>query len=69
MKMMSLSIDGMSCSHCVKNVRTSLGAVPGLTIEDVTVGSAAVLYDPAATTPEAIVEAVRASGYDARAVA
>ena len=69
MKMMSLSIDGMSCSHCVRNVRKSLGAVPGVTIEDVTVGSAAVLYDPAATTSEAIVDAVRAGGYEARAVA
>ena len=69
MKMMSLSIDGMSCSHCVRNVRKSLGTVPGVTIEDVTVGSAAILYDPTATTAEAIVEAVRAGGYDARAVA
>ena len=67
--MMSLAIEGMSCSHCVRAVRKSLDTVPGVTIEDVTVGSAAVLYDPAATTSDAIVEAVRAGGYQARAVA
>jgi copper chaperone CopZ len=66
MEKMSLVIDGMSCAHCVSRVKQALAATPGVQVEDVSVGTAAVAYDAAGTTPEKIVSAVSAAGYPAR---
>ncbi len=40
----TLSIEGMSCQHCVANVKQSLEAVPGVTaaVVDLEAGSAQV---------------------------
>ena len=62
---LDLAIDGMSCGHCVAAVRDALGQVTGVTVKDVAVGSAAVIIDPARTSPSAVVEAIRDAGYDA----
>jgi copper chaperone len=65
MDRLTLSIDGMTCGHCVAAVRKELAAVSGAEIENVTVGSATVKYDPRVTTPEQIVEAIDRAGYAA----
>ena len=64
---LSLSIEGMHCGGCVNRVTTALGKAPGVTVEKVEVGSALVEFDPALTSPAAIVEAVNRLGFTARA--
>jgi copper chaperone len=68
METLALQIDGMSCQHCVRAVRTALTAVPGVTLESVDVGAAKLTYDPAQTTAEGIAEAVQDAGYSSTAV-
>jgi copper chaperone CopZ len=60
-----LTIQGMSCGHCVRAVRNALEALPGVTVEDVQVGSATVDSDGSAATLEAIKAAVDEAGYAA----
>lgn len=67
METLTLTIDGMSCGHCVARVKRTLSAAPGVHASDVSIGSAAVIYDPVATSPETIATVVRAAGYPARA--
>jgi len=66
MELLTLTIDGMSCGHCVARVRQTLSAAPGVQVSEVSIGSAAVTYDPEATSPEKIASVVRAAGYPAR---
>ena len=65
----TLAIGGMSCGHCVAAVREALGEVPGVTVQQVSIGSATIALDPDAGTPraltEAAVEAVSDAGYEA----
>jgi copper chaperone len=63
---LQLSIEGMSCHHCVNAVRGALGQLPGVTVEQVEIGSARVAYDPDRTTTQAILDAVQDEGYSAR---
>ena len=62
-----LAITGMSCGHCVAAVREALGELPGVTVRQVAVGSAAVTVDPATTPPSTLIDALRDAGYDASA--
>ena len=64
----TLKIDGMSCGHCVMSVRKALEGIEGVQVESVAVGTAAVAFDPARASADAIVEAVNAAGYPAAAV-
>ncbi len=63
MERVTMTIDGMSCGHCVKQVARALNAVEGVQVEQVTVGTATVAYDPAATSEERITQAVEDQGY------
>ena len=56
----------MSCGHCVALVKQTLGATPGVQVNDVSIGGARLTYDAAMTTPEKIAAAVSAVGYPAR---
>ena len=62
----SLSIDGMSCGHCVAHVHKALAALPGVHVDDVAIGSATIHYDAGAATPEDIAKAVSSAGYNVR---
>lgn len=64
MKTVTLSISGMTCGHCVSNVRKALGAVPGVAVRDVRIGSAEVALDDASNA-EAAIAAVQDAGYEA----
>ncbi|HYW50666.1 MAG TPA: cation transporter [Gemmatimonadaceae bacterium] len=59
----TISISGMTCGHCVTAVRKALQSVPGVTIQDVKVGSAAVEFDSPATLASAEA-AITDAGYD-----
>ncbi|MBA4072532.1 MAG: copper chaperone [Gemmatimonas sp.] len=63
MTSLNLTIDGMSCGHCVMSVQKALRALDGVEVTQVQIGSAALHYDPAKRTVEEILEAVRDQGY------
>jgi copper chaperone len=63
MQHLVIPIMGMSCGGCVRAVREALSKVPGVQVERVTVGSAAVVFDPALTTPAALRAAIAQAGY------
>jgi Cu+-exporting ATPase len=65
METITLSIAGMSCSHCVASVRSALAAVPGVAVEDVRLGSATVRGDATPATTAALLAAVEDAGYEA----
>lgn len=64
----TLTIDGMSCEHCVSHVQSALQGVSGVQTADVSLegGTARVeLSEDVAT--EALIQAVEDAGYDAKA--
>ena len=63
----SFPVSGMTCAACQARVQRALAAEPGVIDASVNLvtRSAAVRYDPAAVTPQDLIEAVRATGYDA----
>lgn len=68
MDRVTMTIEGMSCQHCVRAVDAALREVPGVAVEAVGVGSATVALDPAATSREAVADAVRDAGYEVATV-
>ncbi|MGE0392662.1 MAG: heavy metal translocating P-type ATPase [Vicinamibacterales bacterium] len=63
----SLDITGMTCAACQANVQRALARQPGVaraTVNLIT-GVAAVDYDPAAVSPDTLIDAVAAIGYGA----
>ena len=63
----SFPVTGMTCAACQARVQRALAAEPGVIDASVNLvtRSAAVRYDPAAVNPARLIEAVRATGYDA----
>ena len=65
MEQLRLTIEGMTCEHCVRAVDGRLRKTPGVEVERVTVGSADLRYDPARTSVDAIADAIADEGYTA----
>ena len=67
LRSISFPVTGMTCAACQARVQRALSAVPGVTDASVNLvtRSAAVQYDQASVTPQRLIEAVRATGYDA----
>lgn len=65
MEHLKLTIEGMSCEHCVRAVRGRLEKTAGVKVENVNVGSATIDYDPSETTLDEIEEAIADEGYTA----
>ncbi|XXX75398.1 cation transporter [Sorangium sp. So ce134] len=64
--MRRLTIEGMSCGHCVWAVSKALAKVPGVTrVSEVSLQRGEALVEGSATVEE-LVAAVRAEGYEAR---
>ena len=63
----SFPVTGMTCAACQARVQRALSSEPGVIDASVNLltNSAAVRYDPASVTPQHLIEAVRATGYDA----
>ncbi len=59
----TLTIDGMSCAHCISAVRSALETVPGATVESVEIGSAVVRLTPEADRI-AVHTAIEDAGFD-----
>lgn len=65
MESLHLTIEGMTCSHCVRAVEGRLKKTPGVEVQDVQIGSADLRYDPARTNVDDIAEAIADEGYTA----
>ncbi len=63
MERVTLTIDGMTCGHCVSQVTTALNDVDGVKVEQVKVGAATVAFDPSATSEAEIRRAIEDQGY------
>lgn len=61
----TLSIEDMSCGHCVAAVRAALASLPGVIVESVTLGRAEVRFDESRTAAEQLTIAVGDAGYPA----
>jgi Cu+-exporting ATPase len=63
----SFPVTGMTCAACQARVQRALSAEPGVIDASVNLvtKSAAVRYDPSSVTPQRLIDAVRATGYDA----
>jgi copper chaperone len=58
----SLTVEGMSCKHCVMNVQKALDSIEGVRSSTVSVGSVTVdVADPA--QKDIVVKAIRDAGY------
>lgn len=64
-----VEIDGMSCGHCVNGVEQALKGMSGVQVEQVSIGSAVIAYDPGVVEAEAIKEAIAEEGYQVRSMA
>ncbi len=65
MQTLHLTIEGMTCEHCVRAVTDRLRKTAGVEVERVTIGSADVRYDPGVTTPDDLAEIIADEGYTA----
>jgi len=67
MKVAHLSIEGMSCEHCVNAIEGALRARPGVAsaVVNLPERTAQVEYDERAVSPEDLAETVRGEGYAA----
>ena len=67
MEQVILTIGGMSCQSCVKNVTSVLLAVPGVERAEVSLeaGEANVVYDGLRVVPMQLKQAVEEAGFDA----
>ena len=63
MPTIDLSIEGMSCGHCVSSVRRALQSIPGISVTDVRIGSASVETDEAPGPIDAINGAIEDAGF------
>ncbi|HET7754548.1 MAG TPA: heavy metal translocating P-type ATPase [Anaeromyxobacteraceae bacterium] len=63
----TIDVSGMTCAACQARVQKALSAAPGVRDASVNLmtAEASVAYDPAASSPEALVERIRDTGYGA----
>lgn len=62
----TLTIDGMTCGHCVQAVTKALAGVSGVAVRSVAVGSAEMTAPDGLTVARAV-NALREAGYEAKA--
>jgi len=64
MKSLVLTIDGMSCNHCLNAVNKALDSLPGLTVRAVHMGRAEVDLADDGPDSDAVVAAIDEAGYN-----
>ena len=65
MESLHLTIEGMTCEHCVRAVNGRLRRTPGIEVTAVEIGSADLRYDPAITNADDIADVIADEGYTA----
>ena len=68
MKDIHIEIVGMTCEHCVRAVKNRLAATPGVSVKDVTVGTADIQLDESKASMEDVEDAISDEGYTVDAV-
>ncbi len=68
MKVHELSIEGMSCGHCVMHVKKALSTVDGVEVENVEIGKARVWFDQEKVSQKMLADAIDEAGYKLVAV-
>ncbi len=63
MQSVTMAITGMTCGGCVNSVRKALASVPGVSDTIVSVGTAAVTYEPERTNPDALRRVIVQAGF------
>lgn len=63
----TLTIEGMTCNHCVNRVTRALNTVPGIQVKNVVVGRAVLDAGDAADAAQQAIDAVTKAGYPAKA--
>ncbi|MEX3617887.1 cation transporter [Paenibacillus glucanolyticus] len=64
MKQVTLTVEGMSCSHCVNSVEGALKSEGASGKVDLASNTVAVEYDESKISLEALKEAIEEQGYD-----
>jgi len=59
----TLTIEGMSCQHCVMRVKKAIDALQGVAKSDVAIGRAVVSVDGSKVKKEDIIESIEKAGY------
>ena len=59
----TVTISGMTCTHCVRAVFTSLGGVEGIVRADVLIGRAVIEHN-GSVSADAIRQAISIAGYE-----
>jgi copper chaperone len=62
-----LTIEGMSCQHCVMSVKKALERISGVSSVDVSIGNAKVTFDGSKTNRDELAKAVVDAGYKVKA--
>lgn len=63
MKTRELTIQGMSCGHCVMHVKKALSKLDGVNIQNVEIGKAVVEVDETVVTEQLIAKTIDEAGY------
>lgn len=63
MERLTLTIEGMSCGHCVAAVKQALEAVDGVDVQNVSIGQALVAVPDDQRSLESVKDAVEDAGY------
>jgi copper chaperone len=63
MKTQDLTIQGMSCGHCVMHVKKALSNIKGVQTESVEIGKARITFDETTVTTAVIAKAIAEAGY------
>ncbi len=63
MEPLSLEISGMSCGHCVGAVKKALASLPGVVVEQVSIGSAVLQFDRSTVDAARISAAIEDAGF------
>jgi len=64
-----LSIEGMSCGHCVEHVRSALAGIQGVTAVDVDLAQKRAVVEGGALDDAQLKAAVADAGYEVVAIA
>jgi copper chaperone len=62
---MTLTIEGMTCEHCVRAVKGAIATRPSAEVVKVEIGSPTVRYDPELVDEETLADAIADEGYTA----
>jgi copper chaperone len=68
METINLTVEGMSCGHCVSSIKNSVGALSGIGQVNVDLRSkkVAVEYDPKKINTQAIKDTIEDQGYNVK---